>query len=395
MQIQEPHHGRLNNGLTFLALGFRPFFLFSGIAAVVLMVLWLIALMGKLTPPAYYGMIHWHGHEMIFGYSAAVAGGFLLTAARNWTGIQTLRYWPLGGLALVWLLARLLPWLTVPGWLIALVDSLFLPLLALALAFPLFKSRQKHNIPLVFLILAMGLGNILVHLQLLGWVPGLLPIGNALGVAMIVTLLVVMGGRVIPFFIERGLPGAQIRKWAIVERLAVPSMIAYVLAYSLFPESIITGIVVAATAVVQGWRVAGWYQKKIWSVSLLWVLWLGYSFLALGLAIQALGAFGLIPTLYSLHILTVGGIGVLTLGMMARVAIGHTGRHMQAHPAISWAFALIVVAAVVRGVLPMLLPEYYLWWLKIAGTLWIAAFAIFAWIYTPMLIKPRVDGQEG
>lgn len=394
MQIQERRDGPINQGMTFLALAFRPFFLFAGIAAVLLVGLWLLVLMGKLAVPAYYGP-HWHGHEMLFAYAAAVIAGFLLTATKNWTGIQTLRYWPLGGLALLWLLARLLPWLDVPGLLIALVDGLFLPLLALALAFPLFRSRQPHNIPFVFLILAMALGNLLIHLELLGHLQGGMAMGVALGLGMVLSLLLVMGARVIPFFIERGLPGARVRKWTWVERLAVPSILLYVLVQLIWPVTVLAGVVTAAAALLHAWRIGGWYQQGIWRVPLLWVLWLGYALVVLGLAVQALAGFGLIPVLLSLHLLTVGGIGVLSLGMMARVAIGHTGRPMQAHPVMGWAFALLVLAALLRGLMPLFWPEAYLWWLKLSGLAWILAFAAFVWVYLPMLIRPRVDGQPG
>ncbi|MBW6475957.1 MAG: NnrS family protein [Chromatiales bacterium] len=394
MQIQERRDGPINQGMTFLALAFRPFFLFAGIAAVLLVGLWLLVLMGKLAVPAYYGP-HWHGHEMLFAYAAAVIAGFLLTATKNWTGIQTLRYWPLGGLALLWLLARLLPWLDVPGLLIALVDGLFLPLLALALAFPLFRSRQPHNIPFVFLILAMALGNLLIHLELLGHLQGGMAMGVALGLGMVLSLLLVMGARVIPFFIERGLPGARVRKWTWVERLAVPMILLYVLVQLIWPVTVLAGVVTAAAALLHAWRIGGWYQQGIWRVPLLWVLWLGYALVVLGLAVQALAGFGLIPVLLSLHLLTVGGIGVLSLGMMARVAIGHTGRPMQAHPVMGWAFALLVLAALLRGLMPLFWPESYLWWLKLSGLAWILAFAAFVWVYLPMLIRPRVDGQPG
>lgn len=394
LHIQSPSSGPLNNGLSFLALGFRPFFLFAGISAIVLLGLWLAVLMGVLAAPGYYGGIHWHGHEMLFGYSAAVMAGFLLTATKNWTGIQTLRYWPLGGLAFLWLAGRLLPWLPLPGVLIALIDGLFLPLLALALAFPLFRSRQRHNIPFVFLILAMALGNLLVHLQLLGLSQTLIA-GQNLAIGMVLTLLVVMGGRVIPFFIERGLPGAVVRKWQWLEWLSLPSILLYV-AIQLwsFPNWLVA-MVIALAALVHGWRVLGWYQAGIWSVSLLWVLWLGYAFISLALLVQLGEVLGWLPGRHSLHVLTVGAIGVLTLGMMARVAIGHSGRQMQAHPLMGWAFALLVAGAVLRSLLPLVLPDLYLWWLKLAGLSWMVAFVCFVAIYLPMLIKPRVDGQPG
>ncbi len=396
LDIQSPSSGPLNNGMTFFALAFRPFFFMAGLSAVLLMALWLVIYRGLVPAPDYYGAIAWHGHEMLFGYTAAVVVGFLLTATKNWTGIQTLRYWPLAGLTLAWVLGRLVPFVPKLSPLaIAFIDMLFLPLAALALAFPLFKSRQKHNIPLAFLVLTLACANGLFHLELLGMAVDTLQAGIRLGVGMVVTLLVVMGGRVIPFFIERGLQGVTIRKWEWIERLALISILAYVLVQTLLPQNTVSMVLALVAALVNGIRVAGWYHRKIWSVSLLWVLYLGYSWVVAGLVLQGLSIAGWVPPMLSLHALTVGGIGVLTLGMMARVAIGHTGRQMQAHPLMSWAFALVVMAAAFRVLVPFFFPERYALWIDIAGGLWLLAFLAFFIIYFPILTKPRVDGQQG
>jgi len=397
IEIQTPRSDPVNNGMTFFALGFRPFFLFAGLAAVVLVGLWLLIYRGVLPAPAYYGAIAWHGHEMLFGYTVAVVAGFLLTAVKNWTGIQTPRYWLLAGLSLLWLSGRVVPLLGdwVPGWLVALVDFSFLPFLALGLAFPLFKSRQLNNIPFVFVLLALAVANGLFHLQMLGLTENTLQAGIRLAVGLIVLLLAVMGGRVIPFFIERGLPGVKNYTWPWLERLAIGSMLLFVLGNLFFPDTKVTIAITFAAAVIHIGRVAGWYHHRIWSVSLLWVLFIGYAWVGLGLLLHGLAAIGSLNPMLALHAFTVGGVGVLTLGMMARVAIGHTGRMMKAHSVMSWAFAFVTVSAVVRVILPIFLPAYYQRWIDVAGVLWLMAFVPFVMIYYPMLTKPRVDGQEG
>lgn len=397
IEIQTPHAGPLNNGMTFFALGFRPFFLFAGFAAVVLLGLWLLIYRGLLPAPTYYGALAWHGHEMLFGYTVAVVAGFLLTAAKNWTGIQTPRYRPLAALALLWLLGRVLPLLGggVPGWLIALVDVSFLPLLALGLAIPLFKSRQANNIPFVFVLLALAVANALFHLELLGWTVHTLQAGIRLAVDLIVLLLAVMGGRVIPFFIERGLPGVKNYSWPWLEKLAIGAVVLFVLGDLFFPADTVTIAITFVAAAIHLVRVAGWYHHRLWTVSLLWVLFVGYSWVGLGLLLHGLAAAGVLNPMPALHAFTVGAIGVLTLGMMARVAIGHTGRMMQAHPVMGWAFALVAAAAIVRVILPILFPALYLRWIDIAGLLWLMAFIPFVVIYYPLLTKPRVDGREG
>jgi len=397
IDIQIPRSGPLNEGLTFLALGFRPFFLLAGVAATVLLGVWLLIYRGGLPAPGYYGAVAWHGHEMLFGYTVSVVAGFLLTAVKNWTGIQTPRYWPLAGLALLWLLGRVMPLLGgwVPGWLIALVDFSFLPLLALGLAFPLFKSRQVSNIPFVFVLLALATANALFHLQLLGWTENTLQAGIRLAVGLIVLLLAVMGGRVIPFFIERGLPGVRNYTWPWLEKLAIGSVVLFVLGDLFFPASVITIVITFAAAAIHLVRVAGWYHHRVWTVSLLWVLFIGYAWVGLGLLLHGLAALGMLNPMLALHAFTVGGVGVLTLGMMARVAIGHTGRMMQAHPIMGWSFALVAMAAVVRVILPIVFPALYLHWIDVAGLLWLLAFIPFVVIYYPMLTRPRVDGQPG
>lgn len=397
VEIQTPKTGPLNNGMTFFALGFRPFFLAAGIAAPVLIGLWLLIYHGLLEASAYYGPVAWHGHEMLFGYTMAVVAGFLLTAVRNWTGIQTLRYEALAGLALVWLLGRLLPLLGdwVPGEVIALVDFAFLPLLALGLAFPLFKSRQPHNIPFVFVMLLLATANGLFHAELLGWTQNTLMAGVRLGVGLIVLLLVLMGGRVIPFFIERGLPGMSNRKWPWVERLTLVSVGLFVLADLFLPGHLLTVVLALFAAAVHGLRVAGWYHRRVWSVSLLWVLFIGYAWIPFGLLLHALAGLGWLNPMLALHAFTVGGIGILTLGMMSRVAIGHTGRQMQAHPLMGWAFALLVLSAVARVLFPIFWSRLYSDGITLAGLFWLTAFLPFVAIYFPILTRPRVDGQEG
>jgi uncharacterized protein involved in response to NO len=396
VQIQRPGDGPLNNGMTFFALGFRPFFLLAGSAAVVLIGLWLLIYRGTLAAPDYYGALAWHGHEMLFGYTVAVVAGFLLTAVRNWTGIQTPRYRPLAGLTLLWLLGRLVPFVPgLPGWLIAAIDFAFLPLLALGIAIPLLRSKQPSNIPFVFILLALAVANALFHAGLLGWAVGSLQAGIRMAVGLVVLLIAVMGGRVIPFFIERGLPGVRNKSWPWLEKPAIASVMLFVLADLFLPGSMVTIIVTFAAAAIHLLRVAAWYHHRVWTVSLLWVLFIGYLWVGAGLLLHGLAALGVVNPMLALHAFTVGGIGILTLGMMARVAIGHTGRPMQAHPLMGWAFAFVALAAVVRVVLPIFFPAMYVRWIDIAGLLWLLAFVPFVVIYFPILTRPRVDGQEG
>lgn len=379
------------------ALGFRPFFLLAALFAVLLMAVWIPAFLGGREFATYYGVTGWHSHEMIFGYTAAVVGGFLLTAVRNWTNLQTAAGPPLAGMATLWLLGRLMPFFpgALPPWVIAGVDIAFFPALAVAVAIPMVRSGQRRNLIFIPLLGALALANLAVHLELLGYAENTARAGNFLGLNLIVLLIVVMGGRVIPFFTERALQGVVPKRWPVVERLSPSSVIAFLVAELILPNSMIAGGLSALAALVHAIRLMGWYTHRFWSVPLLWVLHLGYGWVVVGFCLKALAAFGLISPQYAVHAFTVGGIGVLTLGMMARVSLGHTGRPLVAAAPVAFGFALVNLAAAARGVLPAVFPQWLPQLVALSGGLWIAAFLLFLAIYIPILTRPRVDGRPG
>ena len=379
------------------ALGFRPFFLLAAIFAVVLIAIWAGAFVINRPLTTYYGMTGWHSHEMIFGYACAVIAGFLLTAVRNWTGMETAKGPPLAGLSALWLAGRIMPFFPggLPPWLIALVDLLFLPALALSLAIPLVRGGQKRNLFFIPLLGAFALADLLVHLELFGFAYGSARAGNFLALDLIILLIVIMGGRVIPFFTERALSGVSPRKWQWLEWSSIASVIAFMLAELFLPGSIPAGVMAGLAAASNGLRLAGWYTKRFWAVPLLWVLHLGYAWVVVGFCLKTLAVLDLVPPQLTLHAFTVGGIGVLTLGMMARVSLGHTGRSLKAAGPVAFAFALINLAAVLRGIVPIIFPYWLLQLAALSGGLWILSFLIFVVIYTPILISPRVDGGLG
>jgi len=397
MKIEEPGSPLTTKGFALFALGFRPFFLAAGASALLLIMFWLIVLGEGITASNYYSGSYWHSHEMLFGFVAAVASGFLLTAVRNWTSVQTLRHTPLALLALLWLLGRLLPLaiFQLPGWLIALVDISFLPAAAVGIAIPLLSKAQKSNYVFPIIILVMAIANLLTHLQYLGLTEQSADIGISLMLYLIVALIMIMGGRVIPFFSERGVMGLQTQSWPQIETLVPYSIGAAALVASIFPDSILLAPVALFAAGVHGIRLYGWYGKQIWSVPMVWVLQLGYLWLVIGLVLLALVPLAIIPREFAVHALTVGGIGLVTLGMMARVALGHSGREIAASRPVFWAFVLLSLAPLFRVFLPLLLPDWYLPSLMLSGGLWSAAFLLFVLVYIPILIRPRVDGAPG
>ena len=381
-------------GWTPFALGFRPFFLSAGLYAVLMMALWLLVLRGIITPGELPSAV-WHGHEMLFGFAVAVIAGFLLTAAQNWTGIPTPSGLPLAALFGLWLAGRLS--FLVPGLppqLVAAIDLSFLPVLAATLARPILKARQLNNYPFPFMLLALTAANALVHGQALG-LSGTARLGLHLAAYVVVTMITVMGGRVIPSFTDNKLR-TRARRWKSIERLVPVATVLALIAALVAPDSRITALLAALAAAVHAIRLAGWYTPKFWSVPLLWILHLGYAWIVVGFALLALSALGPgIVALSALHAFTAGGIGVLTLGMMARVSLGHTGRQLEPPRIMTLAFVAINLAVLIRVALPLLFPGMYAQILAAAGLVWIAAFGLFVWVYAPMLLRPRVDGKPG
>jgi uncharacterized protein involved in response to NO len=379
------------------ALGFRPFFLLSGLFAILSIALWVPTFVGWLPLNSYYGQIGWHSHEMIFGYTAAVIAGFLLTAVRNWNEMATPQGWSLAALTLIWCLGRILPFFpsALSAELIALVDLSFLPALAVGIGLPLVRRGDRRNLIFLALVGVFWLANLLVHLTLLGFAPNLAHQAVLLGLDLVVLLIVIMGGRVIPFFTEGALPGVRIKRWSVIEWLAISSVIAFTLAEFLFIDPRIAGVFAGVAAIANGIRLGGWYAHSLWRVPLLWVLHLGYSWIVVGFMLKAGSVLAVIPPQFTVHAFSLGAIGVLTLGMMARVSLGHTGRPLKVGPGMASAFAAVNLAAVTRGLLPILHPQWFSQLVTLSGGLWLIAYAIFIVVYVPILLRPRLDGKAG
>ncbi|MFP5417671.1 MAG: NnrS family protein [Gammaproteobacteria bacterium] len=396
ISIESPARRPAPQGWAPFALGFRPFFLAAGLYAVVMMGLWLGVLKGVIRIGGLAPVL-WHAHEMIFGFAVAVIAGFLLTAARNWTGLATPSGRALAALFLLWLAGRVsffVPGLS-PGS-IALIDLLFLPVLAVVLARPILKAHQFHNFPFPLMLLVLTAANALVHAEALGRSDARAGTGLYLAVYVIVTMITVMGGRVIPSFTDNKL-GSRARRWKTLEILVPVTTLAALLAVLIVPRSPLTALLAAAAASAHGIRLAGWYTSKLWSVPLLWVLHLGYAWIPAGFVLLAVSAAGLNPmaTGSALHAFTAGAIGVLTLGMMARVSLGHTGRMLEPARLMTLAFAALNLAALIRVGVPLFAPGAYATTLLLAGLLWMTGFGLFVAIYAPILLRPRVDGKPG
>lgn len=397
VDIAEPARHRV----ALLHLGFRPFFLLAGLAGVALMLAWwwLYRSGGALPAGTALPAVSWHAHEMVYGYAMAVIAGFLLTAVRNWTGVQTLHGAPLLALALLWLLARLMPFVPHPAALpaMAVLDLAFGVILCAALLWPVWRSRQWAQLAVVSKVLLLVAGNSLFYLGVAGRLADGVHWGLYGGLYLVVSLILVMGRRVIPFFIEKGVPGpvtVRNRRWLDIASLVL--MLAFVVVEVFLPSPAAGAALAWVLALLHALRLADWHARGIWRRPLLWVLFLGYAWLVAGFVLRGLQPWTTFSPTLAVHAFAVGGIGLMTVGMMARVALGHTGRNVfDPPPLLRWLFLCLLLAAAVRVLLPLGWPTLYGDWIALAQWLWMLAFAGFTAQYAPMLVRPRVDGRYG
>ena len=383
-----------------LRLGFRPFFLSAGIFSIIAMAIWMASFVFSVEltfsgiPPNL-----WHAHEMMFGYVMAVVAGFLLTAIKNWTGVEVLRGKALGFLYLLWLVARLLPLtgLMIPIEIIAFVDVAFLFLLGVVCLRPVLKVRQYKQIGIISKIFLLMLCNIAFYLGVLGIVAEGVQWGLYSALYMIIALIFVMMRRVMPMFIQNGVDGhVELSNRAWVDHSSLVLLVCLWISDVFTDYDTLTAIFAILLTLLHSLRLAGWYTSKVWSKSLVWVLVAAYSFFILGFALKAASIILAVSPFLSVHAFTAGGIGLLTIGMMSRVALGHTGRSVFEPPAlVFWAFAALLLGVIVRVVLPLFNMDLYIYWIGISQVLWMLAFSIFVFIYAPMLLSARVDGRDG
>jgi uncharacterized protein involved in response to NO len=380
-------------------LGFRPFFLLAAVFSLLSIPLWTGSQLyaWPLPAPLPVAPAAWHAHEMIFGYALAVVAGFLLTAVRNWTNLPTLRGSALAAACALWLAARLIMGFAPGAWhLAALFDLAFGLFLVGALAQPLARAGQWRQYGIVSKVLLLVLANGLFYWGAMSHAPAV-RWGLYSGLYLVVSLIFVMGRRVVPFFIERGVgyPVTLInRVW--VDRASLALMLLFWVADVFLPWPWLAGVSALALFVVHGVRLYDWHTPGIWRKPLLWILYLGYGAAVLGFALKALAIWAGVSPFLAVHAFAAGGIGLMTVGMMARVSLGHTGRSIQAPPRLLTAVFFLMLAAFVTRVLgPLFWPAAYPFFLGATQWLWALAFALFLWIYAPMWLRPRIDGQPG
>jgi len=386
----------------FWGRGFRPFFLLGAAYAVLTVLAWVFFVHGAITVPMTWdNPLLWHAHEMIYGFTVAIIAGFLLTAVANWTSSAPVRGIYLALLCVVWAAGRAAFWYSyAPPLVLALVDLSFLPLLAVSLSVPLIRTGNKHNFIFLVTLAMLFLGNLHMHLAVAGVVGGDPRITAYATMLVVMAIISIVGSRIIPSFTVAGLRmrGEVVQQTDQSKTDIAALLLLLVLAVSVMTsglESFATGLCAAATGLVHLWRMRFWHTLKTGSSPLLWILHAGHLWLVAGLLTLGLHGFGLAeqPSL-ALHMLTVGCIGSMTLGMMSRVALGHTGRPIVAVAAVTASFWLMQGAALIRCLATLLQDENYTLWIAGSGLLWALAFVIYLAVHAPMLLKPRPDGLE-
>ncbi len=380
-------------------LGFRPFFLLAGVFSLVSIFIWgNVTVYGWPFPRFPISSMHWHAHEMIFGYGMAVAAGFLLTAVRNWTRIATLQGFPLAGLATLWLAARVAGFVS-PGQVVpmALLDLTFDLWFIVAIFSPILRAKQHDQIGIASKIILLMLANLCFYLGVAGVLEQGIVWGLYSGFYVLLALIYSMARRVLPFFIERGVGyPVTLKNWLWIDRSSIYVFVLFLIADVFLRNVPVTAAFAGLLFATHIMRMAGWHTGGIWKKPLLWVLYAGYGGATFGFLLKALAPYSSLPPSLALHAFALGGVGMITAGMMARISLGHTGRDIQHHSRLlAPAFISLIAAYIARVLLPMIAPSQYQLWLGIAQAAWLIAFALFVWVYAPILVKPRADGMPG
>jgi uncharacterized protein involved in response to NO len=387
---------RSQPGLALLSAGFRPFFLLSAIWASLAIPLWIAVFVGLVPLPATLPPVVWHVHDMVFGYAAATVAGFLLTAIPNWTGRMPLQGGPLAILVVLWLAGRAAMLLSsYTGASVAAALDLAFPLVFLAVvAREIVAGRNWRNLPMLAALTFLLGGNALVHLDAVG-VADTAAVGNRIGVATLLMLISFVGGRIIPSFTRNWLVKQRpdVRLPAVfnwVDRVALVLTAIALAAWVLAPDGVVMPWVCLAAGVALCLRLARWRGLATLREPLLWVLHLGYGWLAVGFLLLGLNALvPWLPQTTALHALTAGAGGCMTLAVMTRTTLGHTGRPLSAGPGTTTIYVLVTLAAVLRLLAPLGGAQYVaLLWL--AGMAWTSAFGLFALLYLRPLMFPRI-----
>ena len=381
-------------GLAILSRGFRPFFLLAGVWAPLALGIFLAAYLGPFELPSAMGPFAWHAHEMLFGFVVAAIAGFLLTAIPNWTGRLPLQGLPLLALVGLWIAGRVAVAVSglIGAWPAAVIDMAFLAALGAVIAREIAAGRNWRNLPVVTAVLLLLICNALSHAQAIGLLDQT-GLAERCGIAVIAALITLIGGRIVPSFTHNWLTkGGTARLSARsgpFDYLTLAVTLLALARWAVAPEGVATGVLAGLAGAANLVRLAGWRGWLAVFEPLVWVLYLGYLWIAAGLGLLGLAAASDIVTPSgALHALTTGAMGTMTLAVMSRATLGHSGEELQAGVLLTLAYLLVNLAALSRissaiwsdAALPLLL---------VAAAAWIGAFALYLASVGPLLLSAR------
>jgi len=386
-------------GFALFNLGFRPFFMGAAIYSVIVVSVWTAIFAFNIALPiSGISVFQWHAHEMIFGYTLAVIAGFLLTAVKNWTGIQTIHGPMLATVFALWLAARLI-FLTGTQFVYAaaLFDLLFVSVLIISISYPIIKTRNWRQLGILLKLLLLAVANTCFYLGYFGMLEQGVYLGIYGGLYLVIGLVLIMGSRVIPFFIERGV-GYSVKlsnpMWSTVT--GVIMFLIFFISELFLHNQMITGYAAIGLFILYSVRLAGWHTKGIWSKSLLWSLYIAFGLITIGFLLFALSVFTGLSKYLAIHMFAYGGIGLITMSMMARVSIGHTGRDINGPPRLlNYIFIIFLLGVVARVIMPIVNIQNNYIWVVISQLFWILAFLLFSITFFKILTVKRVDGKFG
>lgn len=385
--------------------GYRVFFLAAGLTAILAVGWWELYLgvhfTGGMVTAIPFAMAphEWHAHELVFGYGSAALGGFLLTAVPNWTGGGGSRGGYIATAAGIWLAGRLALWgsAALPAWLVTTVDLAFLPFLWIKILSLLVKRPKPENVVFLAFLSIFWLANLATHLGWSGaWYAGEID-GPRAGLLALAGMILVIGGRVGPAFTRNAMRREGVGEAAWPRDLAffTPVMIASALLMPLtalfLPDTAVAALVAIFAGAAQLVRQSRWGLRFALTRPILAALHVSAAFVGLGLVALGMSHFTALSEVGALHLLGIGGVGGMTLAVMSRATLGHSGRPLVAPGSVALAYLLIPLAALLRWAGSELSGAVYFPAVLAAGILWIVAFALYVGGLLPAFVGPRAD----
>lgn len=385
-------------GPAILSYGFRPFFLLGAAYAGLSILFWIPAYMGHIETFSAFAPVDWHIHEMLFGYLTAIMTGFLLTAIPNWTGRLPVLGLPLLALILIWIAGRFAVFFSASiGWqAAAIIDAAFLAAVAVAAAREILAGKNWRNLKVLIPVAVLFIANICFHIE--SQTAGISDISRRLGMAAAIVLIMIIGGRIIPSFTRNWLvrekPGRLPIPFNRFDGAAIAISAIALAAWCFQPNHTGTAAALALAALFQALRLARWAGHRTFSDPLVLILHIAYAFVPVGLALLSLSIFipETVPLAAAYHALGGGAIGTMTLSVMTRAALGHTGRDLKADTSTCIIYVAVVLGALTRIVAAFLPAETTL--LHVAATSWSGAFLYYALYYGGMLVRPRLKARQ-